>query len=37
MVPYQLSEPTTCQPIWLAFAATRPARPLTLELLKTTT
>ena len=37
MVPYQLSEPTTCQPRWDACDATRPARPETLELLKTET
>ena len=33
MVPYQLSEPTTFHPAWVAVAATRPARPLTPELL----
>ena len=33
MVPYQLSEPTTCQPALVARAAVEPARPLTPELL----
>jgi hypothetical protein len=33
MVPYQLSEPTTCQPAPCARAAVLPARPLMPELL----
>ena len=33
MVPYQLSEPTTCQPAFVARAAMLPARPLMPELL----
>ena len=33
MVPYQLSEPTTCQPASVARVAIRPARPVIPELL----
>src|SRR3954447_12108951 len=37
MVPYQLSEPTTCQPACAAWPATLLASPEMLELLKTST
>src|SRR3954452_13719729 len=37
MVPYQLSDPTTCQPAEAARPATVPARPVMPELLKTST
>src|SRR6478735_4424312 len=37
MVPYQLSEPTTCHPMPEACSETWPARPVMPELLKTTT